>query len=147
MVRGTNIREARLCGYPAGMPYELNAVVGRFDLLRSRTAGIREAAGAPLRQRMGLVPVTEQLLEDLTGLLTGFTVMSPAFGQTLSHWSRTGPIAYVEADFHGGDGSQTAAVWKNGAKVLGPARTSIPGPHAHGSSTIRRTCRPGWRSC
>ncbi|MFJ8112045.1 hypothetical protein [Streptomyces sp. NPDC096132] len=115
------------------MPYELNAVMGSFDLLRSQTAGIREAAVAPLRQCMGLVPVTEQLLEEPTGLLAGqdgagpesqpFRVMSPAFEQTWSYWSRGGPIAYVEADFHGGDGYQTSAVWRTGAKVWGPAHT------------------------
>lgn len=115
------------------MPYELNAVMGSFDLLRSRTAGIREAVVAPLRQRMGLVPVTTQLLGEPSGLLTGqdgagpgsrpFTVASPAFERTLGRWSRGGPVAYVEADFHGGDGHQTAAVWRNGAKVWGPVRT------------------------
>ncbi|MFJ3793227.1 hypothetical protein [Kitasatospora sp. NPDC090091] len=98
------------------MPYELNAVIGRFDQLRSLTAGIREAAVAPLRQRMGLVPVTGRLLEELPG-------SAPAFEQTLSHWSRGGPIAHVEADFHGGDGHQSAAVWRGGAQVWGPART------------------------
>ncbi|MFB7473530.1 hypothetical protein [Kitasatospora sp. NPDC056184] len=109
------------------MPYELTAVLGRFDLLRSRTAGVRDAVVAPLRQRMGLVPVTS------AGLLTGrdgagpagrpVTVMSPAFERTLGQWSRGGPIAYVEADFHGGHGHQSAAVWRDGAKVWGPART------------------------
>ncbi|MER5350995.1 hypothetical protein ABT093_11745 [Kitasatospora sp. NPDC002551] len=97
------------------MPYELNAVIGRFDLLRSRTAGIREAAVAPLRQRMGLLPVTGRLVEELTG--------PAAFEQTLGHWARGGPIAHVEADFHGGGGHQTAAVWRAGAKVWGPAHT------------------------
>ncbi|MEW1914649.1 hypothetical protein AB0442_40810 [Kitasatospora sp. NPDC085895] len=98
------------------MPYELNAVIGGFDLLRSRTAGIREATVAPLRQCMGLVPVTEGLREELFG-------SAPAFEQTLSHWSQDGPIAHVEADFHGRDGHQAAAVWRTGAKVWGPART------------------------
>ncbi|SNX66623.1 hypothetical protein SAMN06272735_8520 [Streptomyces sp. TLI_55] len=113
------------------MSYELNAVIGRFDVLRSQTAGIRETAVAPLRQRMGLVPVTTQLLGETAGLTDQdgagpgrpSTVTSPAFEQTLSYWSRGGPIAYVEADFHGGDGYQTAAVWRNGAKAWGPAHT------------------------
>ncbi|MFJ8743013.1 hypothetical protein ACIRL2_26955 [Embleya sp. NPDC127516] len=116
------------------MPYQLNAVIGVFDLLRSRIAGTREAVVAPLRQRMGLVPVTKQLVEEPAGLPTGqdgagsgqpFTVMSPAFEQILSDWSRGGPIAYVEADFHGGHGYQTAAVWRTGAKVWGPAHTRV----------------------
>jgi len=53
------------------MPYELNAVMGSFDLLRSRTAGIRAAVVTPLRQRMALAPVTSQLLKEPTGLPTG----------------------------------------------------------------------------
>ncbi|MFD0275662.1 hypothetical protein ACFVHB_17405 [Kitasatospora sp. NPDC127111] len=97
------------------MPYELNAVIGRFDLLRSRTVGVRGAAVAPLRQRMGLVPVTEHLLDQLGS--------GPAFERILSHWSRGGPIAHVEAEFHGGDGHQSAAVWRAGARVWGPAST------------------------
>ncbi len=123
------------------MPYELNAVIGSFDLLRRRTAGIRGVAVAPLRQRMGLVPVTDRLLEEQTGPSgepsssrpTGqdgagsgerpFTFMSPALDRTLSRWAGAGPIAYVEADFHGGAGHQSAAVWRGGAKVWGPVRT------------------------
>ncbi|MER7706098.1 hypothetical protein ABTX81_24795 [Kitasatospora sp. NPDC097605] len=89
------------------MSYELSAVVGGFDALRDVASGIREAVVAPLRQRMGLLPVTGQLLDG-----------------TLSAWSSEGgPIASVEADFHGGDGYQTAAVWRAGAKVWGPVRS------------------------
>ncbi|MCG6494137.1 hypothetical protein [Kitasatospora sp. A2-31] len=98
------------------MPYELNAVIGGFALLRSLTAGIREATVAPLRQRMGLVPVTGVLLEERFG-------SARAVEQTLGHWSRGGTIAHVEADFHGGDGLQAAAVWRTGTKVWGAART------------------------
>ncbi|GAA1409096.1 hypothetical protein GCM10009639_59380 [Kitasatospora putterlickiae] len=115
------------------MPYELSAVMGRFDLLRSLTAGIREAVVAPLRQRVGLVPVTGQLLEEVTGSRAGqdgggpdgqpFGVVPPAFEQTLSHWALGGTIAYVEADFHAGRGAQAAAVWRAGAMVWGPNRT------------------------
>ncbi|MCC9711276.1 hypothetical protein E4N62_42300 [Streptomyces sp. MNU76] len=89
------------------MPYELNAVVGRFDLLRSETAGMRDADVVPLRRGVGLVPVTPHLLAE----------------PMLRDWSRGGPIAHVEADFHGGVGHQSAAVWRAGAKVWGPAHT------------------------
>ncbi|MFE7561879.1 hypothetical protein [Kitasatospora sp. NPDC057500] len=103
-------------GYSAGTPYELNAVIGGFDLLRSRTAGAGEAVVAPLRQRLGLVPVAEGLLGAPAG-------PPPSFERTLSAWSRGGPVAHVEAEFHGGDGYQAAAVWRSGARVWGPART------------------------
>ncbi|MFB6892874.1 hypothetical protein ACFCX4_26580 [Kitasatospora sp. NPDC056327] len=102
------------------MPYELDAVIGDFDLLRRLTAGTGEAVVAPLRARLGLLPVTEQLPGALPG---PFTAGSPAFERTLASWSRGGPIAHVEAEFHGGDGHQGATVWRAGAKVWGPGRT------------------------
>ncbi|MFE6747379.1 hypothetical protein ACFVGM_16110 [Kitasatospora purpeofusca] len=118
------------------MPYELNAVIGPFDLLRSRTAGIREAVVAPLRQSMGLMPVTEELLAELEGPpadLNGagpecrlLGALFPAFGRipsgTSGGWAFEGPIAHVEADFHGGHGHQTAVVYGPGTKVWGPVR-------------------------
>ncbi|WP_234021683.1 hypothetical protein [Streptomyces sp. 351MFTsu5.1] len=77
--------------------------------------------------------MTEQFLAELPDSPAGqeraepashpFTMLSPALEGTLDCWSGGGPIAYVEADFHGGDGHQTAAVWQTGSKVWGPART------------------------
>lgn len=45
----------------------------------------------------------------------------PAFDQVLAGWSTTGPLAYVEADYFGGVGTQFAVVWRAGAIVFGPA--------------------------
>ncbi|MFI6156292.1 hypothetical protein ACIBCA_26815 [Kitasatospora sp. NPDC051170] len=83
------------------MPYELDAVIGRFDLLRSRAAGVPGAGVAPLPQGLGLVPVTQRLLEE----------------RPLDHWSQGGTVAHVEARFHGGLGHQGASVWRSGEQV------------------------------
>ncbi|HEY8978993.1 MAG TPA: hypothetical protein VIU15_05350 [Streptomyces sp.] len=94
------------------MSYDLNAVIGDFDRLRRGTPGIPEAVVAPLRQRLGLVPVTAG----------GLTVEASAFERTLGEWSRGGPVALVEAEFFGGEGYQVAEVWRDGVKVWGPVR-------------------------
>ncbi|MET8980102.1 hypothetical protein ABZX85_31315 [Streptomyces sp. NPDC004539] len=97
------------------MSYQLNAVIGDFDLL----GRLPDVPVVPLRQRMGLVPVTGQLLAS----------PPPAFEQTLSHWCRGGPIAHVEAEFHGGAGKQAATVWRAGVRVWGPvAEADFAGP-------------------
>lgn len=57
---------------------------------------------APLRQRMGLLLGVSDL-RDL---------------------SRSGPVAHVQADFWGGDGEQTAVVWRGGEREWGPVHTS-----------------------
>ncbi|MEQ4722953.1 hypothetical protein [Nonomuraea sp. B19D2] len=114
------------------MPYHLQAVVGGFDQLRRDIAELRMGLVAPLEQHMGLVPVTTSLIEELSGskptrnrgMLTEerpFSLVSAAFEQLLSEWSHGGPVAYVEADFHGGHGRQSAAVWRAGARVPVPA--------------------------
>ncbi|GAA2777884.1 hypothetical protein [Streptomyces showdoensis] len=91
------------------MSYRLDAVVGDFDRLRTWAGGVPGAVVAPLRQRLGLLPLSDALCEDLPRLLREL--------------SRTGPVAHVAADFWGGDGEQTAALWRAGAQEWGPAHT------------------------
>ncbi|MFF5451975.1 hypothetical protein ACFY40_12135 [Streptomyces sp. NPDC012950] len=92
------------------MSYRLDAVVGDFDRLRSRTGGVPGAVVAPLGRRMGLLPLSAALRGDLPRVLRVL--------------SRGGPVARVEADFWGGDGEQTAALWRAGVREWGPVRAS-----------------------
>ncbi|GLZ09253.1 hypothetical protein Acsp03_67190 [Actinomadura sp. NBRC 104412] len=113
------------------MSYVLHGVVGDFDLLRSLSDDVPRAVVAPLRQRLGLVPVTGEICDELTdtqGQNKPFTLMSPAFAKRLQDWSRSGRLAYVEADFWGGEGSQAAALWENGRPKWGPEYAWCPGP-------------------
>ncbi|MEV2191868.1 hypothetical protein AB0I02_12855 [Streptomyces phaeochromogenes] len=50
----------------------------------------------------------------------GFWLLPGGFEKVLAQWSAAGPVAYVEADYFGGVGEQRAAVWADGALVLGP---------------------------
>jgi hypothetical protein len=92
------------------MSYQLDAAVGDFDRLRSWASGVPWAVVAPLAQRMGLLVLPTAVRADLP--------------RTLSDLSRSGPVAHVEADFWGGDGHQTAALWRAGAREWGPVHTS-----------------------
>ncbi|GGS03762.1 hypothetical protein GCM10010169_55650 [Micromonospora fulviviridis] len=114
------------------MSYQLSAVVADIELLREQTAGLDHAVLAALRQDFALLPVTSQLVEELTGRLPDFAtgepsaeqpfqlVLSPALSQLLARWSRRGPVAYLEAEFAGGLGHQAAAVWLGGEPSWGP---------------------------
>ncbi|WP_416968762.1 hypothetical protein [Streptomyces sp. 4F14] len=92
------------------MSYRLDAVVGDFDRLRTDTRGVPGAVVAPLRQRMGLLPLSPALGEGLP--------------ETLRELSRGGPIARLHADFWGGEGEQTASLWRAGAREWGPVHAS-----------------------
>jgi hypothetical protein len=110
--------------------YRLRAVIGRFELLCERVAGVRSAAVAVLRQGLALVPVMDLLPEESAAPAwrrpveptsdEPFVWTSPVFERTLMEWSRHGPVGCVEADFFGGDGWQNAVAWRDGVRVWGP---------------------------
>ncbi|MEH0985962.1 hypothetical protein [Micromonospora sp. CPCC 205556] len=114
------------------MSYQLSAVVADVELLREQTAGLDHAVLAALRQDFALLPVTPQLVEELTGALPDYAtgepeagqpfelVLSPALADLLARWSRNGPVAYLEAEFAGGAGRQSAVVWLDGHLSWGP---------------------------
>ncbi|MEI5525120.1 hypothetical protein WB401_43670 [Streptomyces brasiliscabiei] len=92
------------------MSYRLDAVVGDFDRLRSWAEGVPGAVVAPLGHRMGLLPLSAALHSDLAGALRDLSLR--------------GPVAHVQADFWGGEGCQTAVLWRAGVREWGPAHTS-----------------------
>ncbi|MFC7613506.1 hypothetical protein ACFQV2_07705 [Actinokineospora soli] len=51
---------------------------------------------------------------------SGFWKAPGGFGEALAACSALGPVAYVEAEYFGGHGSQAAQVWDGGEAVLGP---------------------------
>ncbi|MDG4806722.1 hypothetical protein O7634_08130 [Micromonospora sp. WMMD1120] len=114
------------------MAYQLSAVVADVELLREHTADLDHAVLGELRQDFVLLPVTPQLVVELTGALPDYApddpsaeqpfglVLSSALVEILSRWSQAGPVAYLEAEFAGGIGYQSAAVWLGGALSWGP---------------------------
>ncbi|MFU8853794.1 hypothetical protein ACNAW0_22825 [Micromonospora sp. SL1-18] len=132
------------------MSYQLSAVVADVELLREQTVDLDHAVLAALRQDFALVPVTPQLVEELTGGLPDFATGEPSAGrpfqlalslgladddsrsrrrdrraelelsEVLARWSRQGPVAYLEAEFAGGLGHQSAVVWLGGEVSWGP---------------------------
>ncbi|MFG3700341.1 hypothetical protein ACGF5C_20820 [Micromonospora sp. NPDC047620] len=114
------------------MGYQLSAVVADAELLRAQTADLDHAVLGELRQDFALLPVTPQLVEELTGALPDFSVaerspaepfhlaLSAALAGVLAGWSRSGPVAYLEAEFAGGAGYQSAVVWFGGGASWGP---------------------------
>jgi hypothetical protein len=104
--------------------YRLAAVIAEVGMLRDRVARVNHAAVAELRCGLAMVPVSEALFEELTGSIHGGPFaeqMPPEFDRALAGWSVPGTIAFVQADFFGGDGHQSATVWRDGALSWGPA--------------------------
>ncbi|WP_457513581.1 hypothetical protein [Streptomyces sp. TE33382] len=58
----------------------------------------------------------------------GFWKAPTGFDRLLSACSEAGPVAYIEADYFGGAGTQNAQVWDAGKIVLGPLRLAVGEP-------------------
>ncbi|MEU6022544.1 hypothetical protein ACGFIK_26355 [Micromonospora sp. NPDC048871] len=114
------------------MSYQLSAIVADAELLREETRELDHAVLGELRQDFALLPVTPQLVQELTGNAPDYATdepgpeqpftltFSPALTEVLARWSLRGPVAYLEAEFAGGVGRQAAAVWLDGVLAWGP---------------------------
>ncbi|MFG2055288.1 hypothetical protein ACGFI9_14795 [Micromonospora sp. NPDC048930] len=63
------------------MSYQLSAVVADVELLREQTADLDHAVLAALRQDFALLPVTPQLVQELTGDLPDYATGEPSAEQ------------------------------------------------------------------
>lgn len=132
-----------------GMSYELQALIGTFELLAVAAAETSAARVVPLAQGLALIPVTPAVLSALQtdggstkpAEAAGFGWHPGGFELRLAAWSKAGPIACVEAEYFGGSGTQRAAVWENGRIVLGPLTKGEFEPFPPEGSPISRALR------
>jgi hypothetical protein len=109
------------------MHYELNAIVSTPQVLEPISAQHCCAHVIPLATaNLALIPVTEDLMLELDGQgirvspETGFWHLSIGLQRLLVTASARGLIAYLEADYFGREGRQTAAVLHSGVTIYGP---------------------------
>ncbi|MEU0048640.1 hypothetical protein [Streptomyces sp. NPDC006309] len=106
------------------MGYDLRAVIAERGLLAAVTADVSAARLVDVRHGLALLPMTGVLSDALTDAArprrTAFWSLPPGFDDVLAEWSRTGSVAYAEAEYFGGVGEENAAVWRDGELVLGP---------------------------
>ena len=104
------------------MGYTIQALLGNEDLLSK--ASSENTRVVTLSQGFGLIPFDEHLRE-VYDLAPFYLVSSdggiPEFIQQLAiGLSKHGCVAYIEADFFGGVGSQASMVWCQEEKTEGP---------------------------
>ncbi len=112
------------------MGYELRAILGREPAIRAAAAGLRKAVVVPLGEDLQMIPLTEDLFDEIGARYPGdegrgaegFFYLSISIAQWLVQASAEGTVAYIEADFAGGVGMQSSVVWKGGERIQGPNR-------------------------
>ncbi|WP_020663086.1 hypothetical protein [Amycolatopsis benzoatilytica] len=125
--------------------YCLQAVIATEPVLRALAGSVEAARIVPLDQNLFLLPMTDQLFDAVTVVgapeLPGFWKAPAGFDSALTACSMNGPVAYVEAEFFGGTGTQSAQVWDSGKVVLGPLRLAEGEPSSAAGSPISQALR------
>jgi hypothetical protein len=126
--------------------YRLQAVIAAEHVLRDLADAFEDARIVSMGQHLFLLPMTDALFDAVTVAgepqLDGFWKAPEGFGRALAACSASGPVAYVEAEYFGGTGEQSATVWDAGHVVLGhlhlAERASIPAVGTPISQALRR---------
>jgi hypothetical protein len=98
------------------MSYFLYAILSKSQLqLRDELNSVKSVN---LGQGLFMIPLTDSLVDEITGLATGGNEVVHGFERlstTLDGWlkeiSTHTSVAYVEAEFWGGVGAQSAVMW------------------------------------
>lgn len=110
------------------MAYTLRAVIAPCATFADPPAWMADSAVIALPQGLCMVPLTEAVRYAfgpgerpwLYETHSIFTHLPEALVPPLRELSRGAPVAYVEAEYHGGDGEQRSIVWKDGAPLGEP---------------------------
>ncbi|MEU5257397.1 hypothetical protein [Amycolatopsis sp. NPDC021455] len=124
------------------MGFCLEAVIAGEAVLR-RLAG--NIPIVPLHGPLSMLPMTDEYFDAVSAPgaaeLEGVWKAPVGFGDSLAACSELGPVAYVEADYSGGVGSQSAQVWHRGTVILGPLRIAVGERPPSGGSPISQALR------
>ncbi|HKT04203.1 MAG TPA: hypothetical protein VJT31_32160 [Rugosimonospora sp.] len=92
--------------------YRLRAVIAAEHVLRDLAGAFEDAHIVPLGQHLSLLPMTDERFDAVTVAgtpqLDGVWEAPAGFGPALASCSANGPVAYVEAEYCGGTGEQSA---------------------------------------
>lgn len=105
------------------MGYDLDAVIGSRPTVQAAMAAWPSATIVALTGDLVLAPLTDELADTISvgsPAVHDFRILLPRLAAALAAASHIAPVAYVEADFFGGVGSQRAAIWSAGVISLGP---------------------------
>jgi hypothetical protein len=104
------------------MGYYLQAIMGKQQTLAQHASAFQHARVVPLAQDVAIIPMTDALYDEIAngGAVERFEKLSPGVEEWLQRISVVAPVAYIEAEFFGGTGGQSAVAWSAGSRVLGP---------------------------
>lgn len=105
------------------MGYWLQAFVGRSKDITRFEKTFDLATIINLNQDISLIMLTEELFKQITDSapgqpIEGFEYLTINVERKVLEYLQNSEFAYVEADYWGGEGSQSAIVWRKGERIM-----------------------------
>ena len=103
------------------MGYYLSAFFGKTEELRKIQKTYKSANLIELHPCVSLIPLTEDLFDEInnfsaTECLFNFEYLTTKSEDEILTMVTDITLAYVEAEYFGGQGGQSAIIWKNGKR-------------------------------
>jgi hypothetical protein len=113
------------------MGHCLQAIIGKEQDILNLNANWLHAHAKALAQGFFLLRLNDQWLDDINELVNNhaadpypqFSYLSAALSDLLQTHSHRTKLAYIETDYFGGTGAQSAMLYENGQIVIAPLRT------------------------
>ncbi|MEW4372087.1 hypothetical protein [Paenibacillus kandeliae] len=113
------------------MAYEYQGFIGTKEVLSGLEAKYSSAQSVHLHGELYTVPFTPDLYDEIhespeasvEGSVEGMDVLTATVEAICLDISLSGMLAYVEAEYFGGSGSQSCNVWHDGRNVLKELQT------------------------
>ncbi len=100
------------------MGYTLQAFIGRQSDLKIISAKYDNAQVVSVGQEISIIPMTEDLFDEINALsisedINSFTFLTTNIEQEILKLIDNNSIGYIEADYFGGEGGQIGILWKD----------------------------------
>ena len=113
------------------MGHHINALIGTREALKSFTAKFASPAPTELPFNLVIIPLDEQRLDviamSVEPAIDGFTYLTPRMAEEIAA-ALSGPALYLETEYFGGIGGQSAAYFANGQLRWWGAESSEAAP-------------------
>ena len=121
------------------MAHSLPAIIASSQPLKEIADRFQHAHLVPLPDDFAMIPVTKELLDELEIEFADeidtsstapsseeFSYLMNGLHALLCEISRRTPVAYIETDYFGGDGSQSGAAYVDGSQVAASSDRKTP---------------------
>lgn len=113
------------------MSHHIQVIIGKEEIINDFKSRWIQAYKLSLKQGFALIPLTDDLLDDITELMDNgkekpyppFYQLNASLDELLKSESHKRQLAYLETEYFGGSGFQLAILYENQKLGLGPLKT------------------------